>query len=298
MYDNEEPIFDFAPLRKFLERKGYQVGDRQAYEPFKPEDVKPEDVTNGKMEFRDDGIFVLGSNGRERQVFLYKKDYHIQQYGKPRFHICKCETIEEFIYSGRFRQHYVRANTEPVPVIDLDDGWITKEVYSLPLCNYCRKIIGGYGSINTTQFVEMLKAANTNHEEDNVELDLFGYVKDWENISRQLREEQNYKCEKCGLKIEDDYDKQYVHVHHVNGDKLNNNKENLKCLCLYCHAHVDKHHYKRLTTGANKYAYISFVDRYGDENLWPISSSDLGKIHQLATQMYEGKDIKGDVPNI
>ena len=292
MKENEEPIFDFSPLKKFLERKGYQIGTRKAYEPFKPEDVKPEDVTNGSMEFRSDGIFVLGSDGRERQVFLYKKDYRMQQFGKPRFHICRCEVIDDFINSGRFRQHYVRANTEPVPVIDLDDFRQEKMINGLPLCNFCRKIIAGYGNISTTQFVEMLKAANgDNHENENVELDLFGYVKDWDNISKSIREKHNYTCEICGLKIEDDYDKQYIHVHHLNGDKLNNNESNLKCLCLYCHAHTDEHHYKRLTTGANKYSYISFVDRYGDDGYWPISEQIMNKIHTIARQMYEGKTI-------
>ena len=74
MNDNEEPIYDFSALKSFLTKKGFTIGTRQAYEAIKPEDVKPEDVTNGTMEFRDDGIFVLGSDGRERQVFLYKKD--------------------------------------------------------------------------------------------------------------------------------------------------------------------------------------------------------------------------------
>ena len=292
MNDNEEPIYDFAPLKSFLERKGYQVGTRQAYEPFKPEDVKAEDVTNGSMEFRTDGIFVLGANGQERQVFLYKKDYRMMQYGKPRFHICKCKVIDDFITSGSFRDHYVRANSEPVPVIDIDDNWMEKEVTGLPLCGYCKKIIAGYGNIDTTKFVEMLKASNgDNHEDENLELDLFGYVKDWETISRQFREKHEYTCENCGLKIEDDYDKQYMHVHHLNGDKLNNKESNLKCLCLYCHAHVDEHHYKRLTTGANKYSYISFVDRYGDDGLWQIEDDELTKIHHLAKQMYEGKTI-------
>lgn len=288
MIDNEEPIFDFAPLRNFLERKGYHVGNRQAYEPFMPEDVKPEDITNGSMEFRNDGIFVLGSDGRERQVFLYKKKYHLG-YGKPpKFHICKCSVIDEFINMGR-RDEYVRANTDPVPVIDLDDGRKVKEVEGLPLCNYCRNMIADYGSISTKQFVDILKSANgDNHENENLELDLFGYIRNWETISKQFREKHNYVCEQCGLKIEDDYDKQYMHVHHINGDKLNNDENNLKCLCLYCHAHVDEHHYKRLTSGANKYSYCTFVDKYEDEGLWQIPDNTLSVIRKIAKAVYQG----------
>lgn len=289
MNENEEPIYDFSALKSFLKKRGFILGTRQAYEAIKPEDVKPEDIMNGKMEFRNDGIFVLGSDGRERQVFLYKKEYRMKQYGKPRFHICKCGMIDDFIMSGRFRQYYVRANTEPVPVINLDNGRITEEVTGLPLCKYCRDMISDITTLNTTQFVELLKSANgDNQEGENQETNLFGYTRDWEYISKEYREKHNYTCEKCGLQIEDDYDKQYMHVHHINGDKLNNNKNNLKCLCLYCHAHVDEHHFKRLTAGANKYTYISFVDRYGDEANWPINSTELEKIHQKARQLYEG----------
>lgn len=265
MADNESPIYDFSPLKEFLKKRGYTIGTRKAYEPFTPEDVNAADVTNGTMSFTSEGIFVKGDDGVERQVFLYKKDYHLQAYGKPRFHICKCETIEDFILRGRFKQHYVRANSEPLPVIDLDDGRILKQIDGLPLCNYCRKIVSSYSGITTTEFVELLKSANGNEQEDygDVELDLFGYTKDWEDISKVYREKHDYTCEKCGLKIEDGYDRQYIHVHHINGDKLNNKESNLKCLCLYCHAHVDEHHLKNLTKGANKYIYEDFIKKYG-----------------------------------
>lgn len=288
MNENEEPIYDFSALKSFLKKRGFILGTRQAYEAIKPEDVKPEDIMNGKMEFRNDGIFVLGSDGRERQVFLYKKRYHLGYGDPPKYHICKCSTIDDFINMGR-RDEYVRANTDPVPVIDLDDRMIVKNISGLPLCGYCRRKLSHFTGMSTTQFVELLKSANGDDEYDgSLELNLFGYTRDWEYISKEYREQHNYTCEECGLKIEDDYDKQYMHVHHINGDKLNNNKNNLKCLCLYCHAHVDEHHFKRLTAGANKYTYISFVDRYGDEANWPINSTELEKIHQKARQLYEG----------
>jgi len=291
----EEPIFDFNPLKEFLKKRGYLIGTRAAYEPFTPEDVKSADVTNGTMSFTSDGIFVRGDDGVERQVFLYKKDYRLQQYGKPRFHICRCEVIEDFINSGRFKQHYVRANSEPVPVIDLDNGRILKKIDALPLCNFCRKIINGYGAINSSQFVELLKSANNQQEvTEEVELDLFGYTRDWDNISKEYREKHDYTCEVCGLHIEDEYDKQYMHVHHVNGDKLNNKESNLKCLCLFCHAHVDNHHLKRLTSGANKYAYYPFVDKYGEDGLWKLNDEELRKVHEEATKIYRGGDELND----
>lgn len=287
MENNEKPIYDFESLKSFLIKKGYTIGTRLPYEPFIPEDVKPEDVINGSMEFRDDGIFVLGKDGKEYQVFLYKKDYRLQQYGKPRFHICKCEVIDDFINSGRFKQHYVRANSEPVPVIDLDDSRKQKEISGLPLCKYCMNKISNIVALNSTHFIEILKTANENKDDQQgVETDIFGYTRDWDIISKDYREKHHYTCEKCGIKIEDDYDKQYIHVHHVNGNKLNNEEENLKCLCLYCHAHVDDHHYKRLTKGANKISYYSFIDRYGNEGFWNIDEKEIEKAHKYLINIY------------
>lgn len=261
MNEDEQPIYDFAPLKAFLEARGYTIGNRTAYEPFTPEDITAADITNGTMSFTDDGIFVIGSDGRERQVFLYKKDYRLEKFGKPRFHICKCSVIEEFINIGLFKQHYVRANSEPVPVIDLDDGNRLKEINSLPLCGYCRKIIKT-NATNSTDFVEILQSANDQTDQEDVEVDIFGYTREWESISRAYREKKKYTCERCGLEITDTYDRQYVHVHHKDGNKLNNNENNLQCLCLYCHARVDDHHFQRLTTGANRFAYEYFTEKY------------------------------------
>lgn len=264
MADNIEPIYDFDALKQFLKRRGYKIGTRSAYEPFTPEDVEAVDVTNGKMSFEADGIFVLGDDNVKRQVFLYKKDYHLDRYGKPRFHICKCNIIQEFINSGGFNAHYVRANSEPVPVKDLDNFYRIKQISELPLCNYCKRMYIGQYISDSSEFVELLKSANENQTEElqDVELDLFGYTRDWDEISKAYREEHQYTCEKCGLKIEDTYDRQYIHVHHIDKNKLNNRKDNLQCLCLRCHSQVDDVHRKNLTTGANRIIFEAFEETY------------------------------------
>ena len=265
MANNEEPIYDFNRLKEFLIKRGFVIGSREPYEIVKPDEVTPEELRKGNIRFDTNGIFVKDKNGHERQVFLYKRDYHLSWYGKPRFHICKCVVIDEFINSGGFNDHYMRTNSEPVDIIDLDGGWIHKPVDGLPLCGYCRRIISQYGAINSTEFVRILKEANSESEENkNVEVDLFGYTRDWDDISLKYKKGKQYTCEKCGLQIEDEYYRQYIHCHHIDGRKENNAESNLKCLCLYCHAHVDEHHMKRLTSGANKIIYDDFIEKYGE----------------------------------
>ena len=117
---------------------------------------------------------------------------------------------------------------------------------------------------SSTDFVEILRQANedsTNSEED-MEIDIFGYTKNWETISRAYRIKHNYTCEKCGLHIDNELDRMYLHTHHINGNKTDNREKNLRCLCIRCHANVDDNHYKRLTTGANRIIFEDFCKKY------------------------------------
>ena len=60
------------------------------------------------------------------------------------------------------------------------------------------------------------------------------YSQDWAQISRRLRAEVGYICQRCGK----DYsqNKQFLDVHHKNGLKYDNSKGNLEVLCKSCHS--------------------------------------------------------------
>ena len=267
MEEELEPIFDFKPLRDFLIQKGYIVEQAQGYREIRPEEVTVDAISRGEIEFTDEGIYVIGPGDERQQVYLYKRDYHLIDFGKPRFHICKCATIEDFISRGRFREHYVRANSDPVPVINLDNCNEEEMIDELPLCRNCLSKIREYGRINSSEFVEILRQARGEEQEPEVhEVDIFGYTRDWDEISRNYRENHNYTCEECGLKIDDLFDRQYIHVHHIDANKLNNKESNLKCLCLRCHSNIDDYHRNNLTTGANRIIWEAFNSAYPIRN--------------------------------
>lgn len=52
------------------------------------------------------------------------------------------------------------------------------------------------------------------------EVDIFGYTKNWEQISKAYRETHNYTCERCGIHIDNPFEQHYIHVHHRNGIRL------------------------------------------------------------------------------
>lgn len=229
MVDKEEPIYKFNGLKSLLKSMGYQIEKATGYRPVENKDVDLNELKHN-MEFTDEGIFLFDPiDGSKQKIFLYKRNYHLRSYGKPRFHIRKCQTIQSFIDSGMFRIEYRRANTDEVMVCDMDDNNKDKKIKDLPLCKNClRMATEGYDNMTTSDFVEILKEANEASEDDVLdnEVDIFGYTKNWEQISKVYRETHNYTCERCGIHIDNPFDQHYIHVHHRNGNKVDNRIRN------------------------------------------------------------------------
>ena len=69
-------------------------------------------------------------------------------------------------------------------------------------------------------------------------------LKDWSQYTRvvalkpHLIKERGHKCEKCSLTEWQDQDIP-LEVHHLDGDRTNNELKNLQLLCCNCHATTD-----------------------------------------------------------
>ena len=52
---------------------------------------------------------------------------------------------------------------------------------------------------NTQGFYDALGGSEQNEMPEQVDIDMFGYVKEWQKISEYIREKHQYVCENCGV---------------------------------------------------------------------------------------------------
>ncbi|TPH18640.1 HNH endonuclease [Litorilituus lipolyticus] len=201
-----------------------------------------------------------------RQVLLYIKDhsYNNKIYGVledgskgNKFHVADCEMLDRMRKKGRFDRYVVTNKLDGVFAVSGMDNRTSELIEGetkLNVCQYCLE------AINYQKFASLNKGAPRRTFVQGFQLaDFFdtyssffkfmptgvannsatGYSKDWDHISRKVREKFNYQCQQCGLDLSQH--KRLLHVHHINGVKSDNSITNLTPLCCDCHRKQPHH---------------------------------------------------------
>ena len=87
------------------------------------------------------------------------------------------------------------------------------------------------------------------------------YTPDWEIVSRNTRQQYDWVCQDCRLDFKDNTLKKFLHVHHINGRKNDNQAKNLKVLCIRCHAQQPNHQHM-----FDNQDYLTFIQLINNKN--------------------------------
>jgi hypothetical protein len=94
----------------------------------------------------------------------------------------------------------------------------------------------------------------------------WGYTHDWDETSKNYRMKKQFTCEDCGIKLNTNLvNGYYLETHHLDGNPKNNDDENLKCLCVICHANFDKFHQENYSRGSARQKLRDFIKLFEDE---------------------------------
>jgi hypothetical protein len=227
------------------------------------------------IKIQEDGTFEY----KGQKVLVYIRDQRYNpRYGRGeyKFHISNCETINRYIQNNRFDRYVVSTRTDGKFLVNIKNS-VTNSfekknvIMELKVCKNCLlnlsykgyrghydpESIKIYKNFKLEEFFEQYSTRHTTtptHTDTNAPDDL--YPDDFEQISRKIREECDWTCQNCGIKVKPEH-RNFMHIHHINGVKSDNKRTNLKCLCIKCHAEQPDHEHLQFSPD-----YFKFRELY------------------------------------
>jgi hypothetical protein len=98
------------------------------------------------------------------------------------------------------------------------------------------------------KYPRSLHSAQPLYNSDNAPIN--NYAPDWAQISASAKAAAHWTCQnpRCGIDLSEPGKRQYLHVHHRDGQKKNNSPSNLVVLRLRCHAEEPAHSHLKMSS--------------------------------------------------
>ncbi|MFM2344616.1 MAG: hypothetical protein RLZZ210_1227 [Pseudomonadota bacterium] len=214
------------------------------------------DVKSEELKWENDLLPLY----KGERVLLYIRD--INSYNEfsvenaPRFHLVKCKTLKSKFDNNEKNRYVVSQKTDGVFKLNIRE--IGEREAKLYVCMNCLSKLNFNSYKNShdkikevknfsiedffTQYPSSLHTEKPDYNSDNAPID--DYSEDFtKKISTPLREKHKWRCQQCNFDCSTQNMKKYLHTHHVNRRKNDNREENLKVLCIKCHANEHNHHH-------------------------------------------------------
>lgn len=190
---------------------------------------------------------------------------------QPRYHLSNCSTLRQMRERNRFERYVVASRTDGRFELNIIGHKIRREVHELSVCQNCLAFLD-FNSFNMTmpaterrdrvrafsledfftKYPRSLHQVVPSHNSDNAPINT--YSDGFEHISGRVRALGGWRCSECGIELSAPGHRKWLHVHHRNGLRHDNRRENLKVICFACHAEEADHSHMK-----NHPDYLTFV---------------------------------------
>lgn len=194
------------------------------------------ELSKNELEFDEIGYFNKSEKNGFSRLGMFLPSYNNTTYNRdPALHIFNCKNTDAL--SGIMKVSNSSKNT----YFSRDEN--KKIEANLEICKECTKNLRKKFKINleTNYFNDFVLAIEESKNRQTI-TDSKGYIINWKQVSYCFRDIKNFTCESCGFKAKFEFEKKFLHTHHIDRNKKNNFRNNLKCLCVECHANVDDFH--------------------------------------------------------
>lgn len=242
---------DFSALQALA----LQVGEPSATFTLEanPRGFDPIEIGDGREVMASEVEVVEGLLSYDgRQVVLYIKD-HSYNFDRVltnasmgnKFHLAHCSTLADMMEKKRYARYVVKNSVDRFFIISTSRPEPREAQVKLQVCKNCLSSLNYQGykdlyaqrdqivsNFDLTHFFSTYQSHFTQLP-NAVETSSMHYSDDWDQISRQLRQQRQFTCAHCQVNCSTH--PHLSHVHHINGVKSDNRPGNLEVLCADCH---------------------------------------------------------------
>ena len=235
------------------------------------------DIPPDEIEYRDDG--TLEYKGRKVVVYIrdqYNQDQYVLDLYELiapeylcKFHVADCQTLSQMRRQGRYDRYVVATRRDGKFTVNfLNGGRLIKKGVEcrLYVCKNCLSRLNykNYRSYRTPKKDQIRESFDLNEFFEtygsqitreptgtDIATPVNGYSSDWKQISDRYKEKMGWRCEGCGIDLKEG--KEFLHAHHINAQKNDNREENLRALCIHCHAKMPQHQHMKSSLEYHQY---------------------------------------------